>query len=77
MGSPVVTSPLDEVFAPYPVVLSVEQVAELIGAKSPGTAYELLQARKLPGRKVGGRWVVYKAELQRWLEAGGDEPPGP
>lgn len=65
----------EEVFAPYPAVLDVEQVAELIG-RSAGSTYELLQSRKLPiGRKVGGKWLIYKAELRDYLLSGGEPPP--
>lgn len=66
----VVTSgdPLDEVFAPYPARLTVEQVAELLG-RSPQDTYRRLHARELPfGRKEGGKWLIYKAEVRNYLE---------
>lgn len=69
MGSPVMTaSPLDEVFAPYPAVLTVELVAELLG-RSVRDTYRRLETRDLPvGRKEGGRWLVYKTELRAYIE---------
>jgi excisionase family DNA binding protein len=67
-------TPLDEVFEPYPTVLTVEQVAELLGRDAQDT-YRRLQQRHLPfGRKEGGRWLIYKAEVRRYLESL-DEPP--
>lgn len=68
------SAPLDEVFAPYPAVLSVEQVAELLGRDVQDT-YRRLKQGLLPfGRKEGGRWLIYKAEVRRYLESL-DEPP--
>lgn len=62
------SSPLDEVFAPYPAVLTVEQVAELLG-RSPQDTYRRLHAGELPfGRKEGGKWLIYKAEMRAYLE---------
>lgn len=69
MGSAVMTTPLDEVFEPYPTVLSVEQLAELLG-RTPQDTYRRLQSRELPvGRKEGGRWLIYKAEVRRYVES--------
>lgn len=69
MDSPaVMTAPLDEVFAPYPAVLSVEQVAELLGRSTRDT-YRRLESRELPvGRKEGGRWLIYKSELRAYVD---------
>jgi len=69
MDSPaVMAAPLDEVFAPYPAVLSVEQVAELLGRSTRDT-YRRLESRELPiGRKEGGRWLIYKSELRAYVE---------
>jgi excisionase family DNA binding protein len=64
-----VSAPLDEVFAPYPEVLTVEQVAELLGRSARDT-YRRLEARTLPiGRKEGGRWLIYKVELRAYVES--------
>jgi len=30
--------------------------------------YEELQTGRLPGRKLGGKWVVYPSDLQRYLK---------
>lgn len=69
MDSPAMTAPLDEVFAPYPAVLSVEQVAELLGRSTRDT-YRRLESRELPvGRKEGKKWLIYKAELRAYLDA--------
>lgn len=68
----VMAAPLDEVFAPYPAVLTVEQVAELLG-RSVRDTYRRLESGDLPiGRKEGGRWLIYKAELRRYVEAPGN-----
>ena len=75
MGSSVMTTPLDEVFAAYPAVLTVEQVAELLG-RSPRDTYRRLENRSLPvGRKEGGRWLIYKPEVRRYIESLGDDAP--
>lgn len=73
------TDPLDDVFAAYPAVLTVAQVAELIG-KTPGTTYKLLQAGDLPAYKIGGEWTIYRAELLAFLKEqrhGPEVPPQP
>jgi excisionase family DNA binding protein len=69
MDTPTMTTPLDEVFAPYPDVLSVEQVAALLGRSTRDT-YRRLESRELPvGRKEGAKWLIYKAELRAYLDA--------
>lgn len=69
MGSPVMTTPLDEVFEPFPAVLTVEQLAQLLG-RSVRDTYRRLEARELPfGRKEGGRWLIYKAEARAYIES--------
>ena len=37
--------------------------------KHVGTVYRLLEAGRLPGRKVAGSWYVDAAELERLLDA--------
>lgn len=63
------STPLDEVFGPYPPTLSVEQLAELLGRNVQDT-YRRLQDGDFPfGRKEGGRWLIYKAEVRRYIES--------
>lgn len=45
--------------------------AEAIGASlgiSTRRAYYLLEHREIPGRKVGGRWVVRRSRLGRFFD---------
>ena len=52
-------------------LLSVRQAGELPGI-TESTAYRCLNAGELPGAvRVGGRWYVRRAVLERWI-AGGD-----
>lgn len=60
-------SSLDEVFAPYPAVLSVEQVAELLNTSSR-SVYRALEESRLPGHKPMGRWLIYRDQLRKHLE---------
>lgn len=62
------TPPLDEVFAPYPAILTVAQVAELLG-RSERDTYRRLESGDLPfGRKEGGKWLIYRAEVRAYVE---------
>lgn len=50
-------------------VVSVARAAQLLG-KSNDTIYRWLNEGTLAGRKVGGRWLVYRHSVEaRWSEA--------
>ena len=66
---------LDDLFAPYPEHLSVEQLAEVLGVKAP-TAYRWLQKGLVPGYKVGQAWVILRDEVRDHLAAARNVPPG-
>lgn len=51
----------------FPDELSVEDVARMLGL-SGKTIYKFLASGDLPGRRVGGFWVLYKSEIARRLE---------
>lgn len=51
----------------FPLFLNVGETAQLLG-RSPKNVRELLRDDRLPGVKVGGRWVVSRNRLQRQLE---------
>ena len=53
--------------ATFPDELSVEDVAKMLGLTTK-TIYKFLAAGELPGRRVGGFWVLYKSEIARRLE---------
>ncbi|CAN5569678.1 hypothetical protein BH10ACT7_BH10ACT7_12030 [soil metagenome] len=53
--------------ASFPEELSVEDVAKMLGL-STKTIYKFLAAGDLPGRRVGGFWVLYKSEIKQRLE---------
>lgn len=57
------TVPMPEDFlAKYPNVLSVAELAELLG-KTRQTTYEWLKAGVLPGQQIAGQWRVFKNEI--------------
>ena len=43
------------------------EVADLLDLH-PNTIYRLLQSGKLPARKVGGSWRIYKKDLIDFIE---------
>lgn len=51
-------------------VMNIEELAAYLKI-STSTLYKLVQARKLPGQKVGKRWRFRKAAIDRWLEERG------
>jgi len=59
-------SRLDELFAPYPDHLSVEELAEILGVTRL-TAYRWLQRGLVPGYKVGASWVILRDEVRDHL----------
>jgi len=54
-------------------VLSVTRAARLLG-KSPDSIYRWLDAGRLAGRKVGGRWLIYRDSVEAQWSAAVVEP---
>lgn len=79
-------SRLDDLFAPLPTHLSVEQLGQVLGVTTQ-TAYRWLQRGYVPGYKVGGgdagrqAWVIVRDEVKDHLLANRNSPlqelPGP
>ena len=55
----------DEPPVPARDVLTVPEVAEYLRVH-PTTIYRLLQAKKLPGFRVGSEWRFSKDAIDRW-----------
>ncbi|MDG4794593.1 helix-turn-helix domain-containing protein [Micromonospora sp. WMMD1082] len=55
---------------PAPVVSAVYTVTETaeILRLSLGTTYALLRSGDIPALKLGGRWVIPRGRLHRWLD---------
>lgn len=53
--------------------VTVAMAARLLG-KSQDTIYRWLNEARLAGRKVGGRWLVYKDSVEGEWQAGLVEP---
>ena len=70
-GCPV--SRLDDLFAPYPDHLTVEQLAEVLGVTKL-TAYRWLQRGIVPGYKVDRAWLILRDEVRDHLAAGRNTP---
>jgi excisionase family DNA binding protein len=49
-------------------VYTVREVAELLSL-SVGNTYALLREGVIPGRKLGGRWVIPKRRFHTWLDS--------
>lgn len=60
---------LDDLFAEYPVTMSVPQVAEVLG-RPHSTIYKWLNDGTIPGSKVGDSWVIYRAEIKSLVASG-------
>lgn len=48
-------------------LMTAEQVAEYTNIPL-GTIYQKLAAGEIPGTKPGKRWVLYRDEIDKWLE---------
>ena len=49
------------------VALTPAQAADLLQC-TPNKIYQLLQRGQMPGRKVGGAWLIPYRRLIEWLE---------
>lgn len=47
--------------------MSFDELKEFFG-RGNTWLYEQLQTGKLPGRKLGGKWIVYPSELQKYMD---------
>lgn len=69
---------LDDLFAQYPVAMSVPQVAEVLGRPN-STIYKWLNDGTIPASKVGDSWVIYRDEVKALVALGrnllAEEPP--
>jgi excisionase family DNA binding protein len=54
-------------------VYTVAEVSRLLSLSLGGT-YELVRAGVIPGRKLGGRWVIPKRAFHTWLDTWAEEP---
>lgn len=54
-------------------VYTVAEVSRLLSLSLGGT-YELVRAGVIPGRKLGGRWVIPKRAFHTWLDTWVEEP---
>ena len=54
-------------------VYTVAEVSRLLSLSLGGT-YELVRAGVIPGRKLGGRWVIPKRAFHIWLDTWAEEP---
>jgi excisionase family DNA binding protein len=50
----------------HPEILTLEQVAEMLGVNYKTALYSA-QRGDLPGRRVGKRWVFSRAAVLAWL----------
>lgn len=73
MDRPDVMTYLDDLFAKYPVTMSVPQIAEVLG-RPVSTIYKWLNDGTIPGSKVGGSWVVWRDEVKELVASGRNLP---
>lgn len=56
------------------LVWGASEIAAVIGT-SPRRAFDLLEKGRIPGRKVGGRWVADRTELVDFFRPSGASEP--
>lgn len=56
---------------PSPEFLTLAEAAEIlrIGER---TAYDLARDHRIPAAKVGGQWRIRRADLDAWIDRGGE-----
>jgi excisionase family DNA binding protein len=57
-------------------VMTVKQVAEYLNCPR-STVYWLLEQRKVPGLRLGGRWRFLRSELEQWIRDRQSKPEAP
>lgn len=60
---------LDALFESRPEMLSVQEVAELLGMTKPGI-YKWIKDGVIPAYKVGSSWFILRDELKEMLRSG-------
>jgi excisionase family DNA binding protein len=66
-------SRVDDVFARYPVTMSVPEVAEVLG-RPRSTIYKWLGDGTIPASKIGGSWVIFRDEIKELVTSGRNLP---
>lgn len=61
------STPLDNLFEPYPVHLSVNNLATVLGVTLK-TAYEYLQNNQIPCYRIGTRWMILRDEVKEFMQ---------
>ncbi|MGC5225134.1 helix-turn-helix domain-containing protein [Micromonospora sp. DT81.3] len=69
------TDPVD-VLTGYGDELSYRDLMQLLG-KTKQTVYIWLQQGVIPASNVGGRWIIFKAQLRRRLEESSNQTTSP
>ena len=54
------------------LTLTVDEAAERLGI-GRSLAYEMVRQGKIPAIRLGGKWLISKAALERMLECAGRE----
>lgn len=65
----VAMSYLDDLFARYPMTMSVPQVAEVLG-RPHSTIYKWLGDGTIPASKIGDSWIIYRDEVKEIVASG-------
>lgn len=71
---PLAMTYIDDLFAKYPVAMSVDQVCEVLG-RPQSTIYKWLGDGTIPGSKFGESWVIYREEIKALVVSGRNVPP--
>ncbi len=52
-------------------ILTLSQTTEYLQL-GQRTLYRLVKAKKIPTKKIGGKWLFSKQQLKEWVEKGGE-----
>lgn len=64
---------LDKLFEGYPPILSVKDLAEILGLNTK-TVYEYLQNGALPAYHIGTKWVIVRDEVISFMRDAANQP---
>lgn len=60
---------IEEIFSAYPPFMTAKEAADLLRV-DPQTTRKLIERGELPGRKIGGRWIVFRDVLRQQIIEG-------